>query len=543
MIRITQIKMEPGHAEAALRKKAAALLRLPPSAIAELTIRKQSIDARKKPALLLVYEVFVKMKPPYDRQEADLVKRLRKKEITIADIRPYRFPEPGTQPLSGPPLIIGTGPAGLFCGLILARAGYRPVLIERGAAVEERLKDVEAFWSSGTLKADSNVQFGEGGAGAFSDGKLNTLVKDVSGRNRKVLELLAEAGAPEEILWQNKPHIGTDLLRRAVKNIREEILRLGGQVLFHCKASDLIVQDGRVCGIVLEDGKTIEAGAVVLAVGHSARDTFEMLHRHQISMHSKAFAVGLRIEHPQDMVTLAQYGSTELPGLPAADYKLTHTCGNGRGVYTFCMCPGGYVVNASSEAGRLATNGMSYHARDGKNANSAVIVTVTPEDFGGTGPLSGMEFQRRLEEAAYRAGNGKIPVQLFGDFCLDRISSGLGRIIPAIKGTWQFGDLRSILPPEAAVSLEEGIRAFGKKIKGFDRPDAVLSGIESRTSSPVRIDRDDRLESSLKGLYPCGEGAGYAGGITSAAMDGMKVAEEIISRYARPGFDESDEIV
>ena len=543
MIRITQIKMEPGHQESALRKKAAALLRLPPSAIAELAVRKQSIDARKKPALLLVYEVFVTMKPPYDRQEADIVKRLRKKEITLAETRPYRFPEAGTQPLSAPPLIIGTGPAGLFCGLILARAGYRPVLIERGAAVEERLKDVEAFWNGGTLKPDSNVQFGEGGAGTFSDGKLNTLVKDVSGRNRKVLELLVEAGAPEEILWQNKPHIGTDLLRQAVKNIREEILQLGGRVLFHCKAADLIVQEGWVCGIVLEGGKCIQAQAVVLAVGHSARDTFEMLHKRQIAMHSKAFAVGLRIEHPQDMVTLAQYGSTELPGLPAADYKLTHTCGNGRGVYTFCMCPGGYVVNASSEAGRLATNGMSYHARDGKNANSAVIVTVTPEDFGGTGPLSGMEFQRRLEEAAYRAGNGNIPVQLFSDFCSDKVSSGLGRITPAVKGTWQFGNLRSILPPEAAVSLEEGIRAFGKKLKGFDRPDAVLSGIESRTSSPVRIDRDDHLESSLKGLYPCGEGAGYAGGITSAAMDGLKVAEEIISRYSRPGFDESDEIV
>ena len=380
---------------------------------------------------------------------------------------------------------------------------------------------------------DSNVQFGEGGAGTFSDGKLNTLVKDPAMRNKKVLELFVEFGADPSILYKNKPHIGTDVLSRIVKNMREEIIGLGGEVRFESCVTDLLLEKGQLKGVEINGGETLQTQILILAIGHSARDTFSMLANRQIPMEQKSFAVGVRIQHPQEQINQAQYGDAATL-LGPADYKLTHQCLNGRGVYSFCMCPGGYVVNASSEEGRLAVNGMSYHDRGGKNANSALIVTVTPQDYPGDGPLAGVEFQRRLEEKAFQWGKGRIPVQLYGDFKEGRKTQKWGQVEPAFCGETEMADLNQILPDFICRSLTEGVEAFEKKIKGFSRPDAILAGVESRTSSPVRIPRNKDMESQIKGIYPCGEGAGYAGGITSAAMDGLKAAETIARRYALP---------
>ena len=439
--------------------------------------------------------------------------------------------------------MIGTGPAGLFCGYALARMGYRPILLERGASMEERQKDVQDFWETGKLNPESNVQFGEGGAGTFSDGKLNTLVHDTHNRGKEVLRLFVKYGAPGSILYDAKPHIGTDILAKVVKNIREAIISMGGEVRFHTKVTGIRTKrnidfsdEPALAMLHLEDtrtkiGEDLLTDVAVLAIGHSARDTFGLLNLSDIRMEPKPFAVGVRVEHPQDMIDESQYGKNAPDCLPAAAYKLTAKTKEGRGVYTFCMCPGGYVVNASSEENRLAVNGMSYSGRNGKNANSAVIVTVSPEDFPEKGILGGLAFQRQLEQAAFAEGQGKIPVQLFGDFKKNVPSSSAGTIAPQMKGTYSWGNVRSIFPEFIAKSLEEGITEFGKKIPGYDRDDAVLSGVESRTSSPVRILRDDTLQSSVKGLYPCGEGAGYAGGITSAAMDGLKVAEAVSQKY------------
>ena len=430
------------------------------------------------------------------------------------------------------------GPAGLFCGLALARKGYRPILLERGEDVDTRTERVAKFWKTGELNPSSNVQFGEGGAGTFSDGKLNTLVKDTFGRNREVLRILTEFGADPSICYANKPHIGTDVLSHIVKSIRKEIESLGGQVRFLSQVTDFEITEGKLTAVTVNNTERIPVQAAVAAIGHSARDTFETLYGKQVSMEAKPFAVGFRIQHPQTMINESQYGMAECKELGPASYKLTAQTSYGRGVYSFCMCPGGYVVNASSEEKRLAVNGMSYHDRAGENANSALIVTVNPEDFSHdikgreeVHPLAGIHFQRELEEKAYEAGNGKIPVQLYGDFKDGKISEKFGKVHPAFCGEYQFADLRKILTNELSEAFIEGMESFRKKIKGFDRPDAILAGVESRTSSPVRIPRGETLESSVRGLYPCGEGAGYAGGITSAAMDGLKVAEELIRRY------------
>lgn len=526
MIRISQLKLPVGHTQEALIKKAAKTLRVAPEAVRDLKIVKQSLDARKKPELFYSYTVDVKVE-----KEASVVHKAKSPNVAIAREAAYRFPQGGGEELKERPLIIGTGPAGLFCGLMLARHGYRPILLERGEDVDTRKQKVDSFWESGKLDARSNVQFGEGGAGTFSDGKLNTLVKDPSGRGRLALELFCEFGADPAILYQNKPHIGTDVLSEIVKNMRREIIRLGGEVRFRCQATDFLVEDGRIAGVVTETGETLTARVVVLAIGHSARDTFETLYGLGIPMEQKAFAVGLRIQHPQKMINLSQYGREEAGTLGAASYKLTKQTGGGRGVYSFCMCPGGYVVNASSEPGRLAVNGMSYHARAGANANSALIVTVTPEDFPDRTPLGGVEYQRRLERLAYDSAGGAVPVQLYGDFKAGRISKGLGDIAPEMKGAWSFANLREVLPEALAGPLMEGIDGFGQMIRGFDRADALLAGIESRTSSPVRIWREADMESRVRGLYPCGEGAGYAGGITSAAIDGIRTAEAVAARY------------
>lgn len=528
MIRINQLKLPLNHKPEELRIKAAKLLKIPEKEMKSFKIIKQSVDARKKEDIHFTYCVEAET-----AREGAVVHKAGSPGIVLAEKKEYHFPEPGREKLSSRPIIIGTGPAGLFCGLMLAVNGYRPILLERGEDVETRKILVDDFWAGSPLKPDCNVQFGEGGAGTFSDGKLNTLVKDPVMRNRRVLELFVEFGADPSILYINKPHIGTDVLSGIVKNMREEIKRLGGEVRFHSKVTDFTVEHEKLREITVNGTEKIKTEALVLAIGHSARDTFAVLEKRGIPMEAKAFALGLRIQHPQEAVNLSQYGKKEIPILGAADYKLTHKCTNGRGVYSFCMCPGGYVVNASSEEGRLAVNGMSYHKRDGKNANSAIIVSVTPKDFGGTSPLSGVEYQRRLEEAAFSYGNGRIPVQLYGDFKNNQVTKTFGDVEPAFKGSAGFANIREFLPPYLTLSLVEGIEAFEHKIHGFSRPDAILAGVESRTSSPVRISRDEAFESKIRGIYPCGEGAGYAGGITSAAMDGLKVAEAVGARFER----------
>lgn len=522
MLRISQLKLPVTHTQEQLEKKLLKMLRMSRKDLGQYYIRKRSLDARKKPELYYVYSIDVEIK-----NEERVLKSMKGKVQKVSS-RPYSVPEHGTERLSDRPVIIGSGPAGLFCAYLLAREGYRPLIIERGAPVRERRKDVEKFWETGVLDPSSNVQFGEGGAGTFSDGKLNTLVKDPAGRNRFVLETFVKFGAPEDILWEQKPHIGTDILIDVVETMRREIEKMGGEFRFHSQVTDLIPEE-KV--LIINDEEKIRAGAAVLAIGHSARDTFYMLCERGFDMEAKAFAVGVRVEHPQRLIDENMYGRDNRGNLPAAAYKLTEKLDNGRGVYTFCMCPGGYVVNASSEPGCLAVNGMSYHGRAGENANSAVIVTVTPQDYGTDHPLSGVEFQRELERRAWEEGSGCVPVQRFEDFCANKKTVELGCIKPNIKGHYRLGNVRNIFPEELSLSIQEGIGAMDHKIRGFADKDVLLSGVESRTSSPVRINRDDSFRSNIPWVYPCGEGAGYAGGITSAAMDGVKVAEALVRKF------------
>lgn len=548
MIRIQQLKCRPGHTTEELLAKIAAALRIKPEQIQQYNIRKQSIDARKKPDIWYSYVVDVTAK-----QEEKIVKRLHTPQISLVEEEPYLFPVKNHAVTEKQrPVVIGAGPAGLFCTYLLAVHGFRPILLERGMDVDTRLRDVEAFWMGGRLNTESNVQFGEGGAGTFSDGKLNTLVKDKDGRNREVLRIFAENGAPESILYENKPHIGTDRLIQVVKSMRHTIEAAGGEVRFGCKVTALSVKDGRLTGLELNDKECLDCSRAVLAIGHSARDTFYMLWKAGLAMESKSFAVGYRVEHLQTLINKAQYAKEQPEHLPPAAYKLTAQTSCGRSVYSFCMCPGGYVVNASSEEGRLAINGMSYHDRGSRHANSAVIISVTPQDYRHMArdtdtqlteieALAGVAFQQRLEKKAYRLGRGSIPVQCFGDFKENKQEmkdakkgqkdSPTGE--PCMKGTYRYAQVRSLLPEELNQAFLEGMEQFGRVIPGFDAEDVLVSGIESRTSSPVRILRDERLQSTtLRGLYPCGEGAGYAGGITSAAMDGMRIAEQIARELA-----------
>lgn len=518
--------------EPTLKAKAAKLLRIPVTDIAQTEIIKHSIDARKKPQIYQVYTLGVTLKNSVSEEK--IVKRCKNQQITISEQAVYHFPRSGSEELTYRPVIVGMGPAGLFCAYMLALHGYRPILLERGYDVDTRTKDVEAFWNGEQLKPNSNVQFGEGGAGTFSDGKLNTLVKDKYGRNKEVLRIFVEHGAPKEILFESKPHIGTDILKKVVTNMRNKIIELGGCVQFGSQVTALMIKGQQVTGVEVNHEQHILTNHVVLAIGHSARDTFAYLEQLHVPMEAKAFAVGMRVEHPQQVINEALYGLEHAQELAAAPYKVTAKTSLDRGVYSFCMCPGGYVVNASSEAGRLAVNGMSYSDRASHNANSAIIVTVTPQDYGGEGPLAGIAFQRKLEEAAFHAGKGRVPVQYYADYQVGNTSKeDVSRNQPCIKGQYQFTNLRGILPEVCEQAFMEGMTHFDRIIPGFAADDAILSGVESRTSSPVRIHRDETLQSpQLKGLYPCGEGAGYAGGITSAAMDGMYVAEYIATNYA-----------
>ena len=516
-----------------LCKKAAKILGVTPAEISKISIIKHSIDARKKPQIFQVYTLGIELKNKTLEEKA--AKRCKNNHVTLSSQNPYVFQVSGQEALKEKPVIIGMGPAGLFCGYMLAKYGYQPILLERGYDVDTRTKDVENYWKGGSLNPESNVQFGEGGAGTFSDGKLNTLVKDKNGRNKEVLRIFTEFGAPEQILYESKPHIGTDVLKNIVANMRRYILQNGGEVRFGAKVTGLEVQNGALRAVVVNDKDVIATTQAVLAIGHSARDTFEYLDKIQASMEAKAFAVGMRVEHPQNLINESMYGREHGRELPAAPYKLTAQTSVGRGVYSFCMCPGGYVVNAASEPERLAVNGMSYSDRAGRNANSAIIVQVTPKDYGADGPLAGVSFQRQLEQRAYALGKGNVPVQYYGDY-VKNISSAendtTGRNKPCIKGAYTLTNLRGLLPKECEIAFMEGMERFERTIHGYAADDAILSGIESRTSSPVRIHRDETLQSpSIKGLYPCGEGAGYAGGITSAAMDGILIAERIAMQF------------
>ena len=526
---LNNVTLPVRHTEEMLRKKVAKLLHLSLRELGEIEIVRRSIDARKKPELFSVY--LLRLCLPKEE-------RFRKlPNVTLDTRQPYVLPPRGEARLVSRPVIIGTGPAGLFAGLMLAEAGYQPILLERGLPAAARKQLVDAFWAGAPLNPDCNVSFGEGGAGTFSDGKLNTLVKDNAGRNRKVLELFCKFGADSSILYEQKPHVGTDRLISIVTAMREEILRLGGEVRFSSRAVDFRVEEDRLKAVLVEraDGTRYELKTEVLiaATGHSARDTFRVLSSRGFSMEAKAFAVGFRVQHRQKDISLSQYGEREADFLPPAPYKLAAKTSALRGVYSFCMCPGGYVVNASSEAGGTVVNGMSYADRGSENANAAIIVSVTPEDFQryGTGALAGLAFQEDLEKRAFLAGQGKIPVQLYGDFLSGRESQSFGGIQPCFAGQYRFSRLNGILDAPLETAFVEGMTRFGRQIKGFDAPDVILAGVESRTSSPVRIFRDAAFQANVRGFYPCGEGAGYAGGITSAAMDGFKVAEAVIAQY------------
>ena len=526
MIRVRQIEIPvDAVSEERIKKEIARKLKIPVTSLLSYQIKKESIDARRKPDLFFVYEMDVQVK-----DEKSILKKNKGRDLLKTPNEDYQFHPTGEMLLSNRPVIVGAGPAGLFATYMLASEGYRPLLLERGKCVEERKKDVETFWETGILNPESNVQFGEGGAGTFSDGKLNTLVKDKENRGRKVFEIFVKHGAPKEILYKNKPHIGTDILFSVIQNMRNEIIKMGGEIRYNTRLTDLNIVNNKLESIIVNEKEVLKTDILVLAIGHSSRDTFFLLHDKKIKMEPKPFAVGVRMSHPQKWIDKSQYGVEEHPILGASSYKLTYHAKNGRGVYTFCMCPGGYVVNSSSEKGYLAINGMSNYARDSKVANAAILVTICPTYFGNSA-LDGIFYQKELEKKAYELGYGKIPIQRLEDFKEDRTSKQFHCSFLSFKGEYKSANLNFLFDDAIQESLKEGIAAFGKKIKGFDDKDAVLAAVESRTSSPIRILRNDVGEANIEGIYPCGEGAGYAGGITSASMDGIKVYEWIAKKY------------
>ena len=530
MLRINEIKLPLSCGEGELKKAAAKELKIAVQDIKKLHIRKKAVDARKKDNIRFTYCVDAEL----NISEAKVLKKCHSKKVLPAKAENYQLPLPNTQPVN-PPVVVGMGPAGLFCGVILAEAGLKPIVIDRGEPADRRKEAVEEFWRTGKLNPQSNVQFGQGGAGTFSDGKLTTNTKDK--RNRKVLLEFVEAGAPEEILYLAKPHIGTDLLIDVVKKLGEKIEALGGELRFNSQMTGLITADDqKISGIRVQNEQEVyelPCENTVLAIGHSARDTFQMLYDSEIAMEAKPFSVGARIEHLQEAINKSQYGDfADNPRLGAADYKLSCHLPEGRSVYTFCMCPGGAVVNASSEENAVVTNGMSRHARAEENANAALLVAVHPEDFGSNHPLAGIEFQRQIEQAAYNAGGGQYFAlcQRVGDFLNDRATTELGAVKPSFLPQVKLGKIDSCLPAFVTDAMRQALPIFDRKLHGFATADALLTAPETRSSSPVRILRDETYQ-SLEGLYPCGEGAGYAGGIMSAAADGIRVAEAIIKKY------------
>ena len=526
MIQISGIKLPFDHNDEDLRLAVLKALNVIASDLISISIKRSSLDARKKPAIRQVYTLYIEVTD----EKNVLSKHKNDQNISEAKIKKYQIPTL-IRKSNLRPIVIGTGPAGLFAGLILAEAGLNPLLIDRGKPVRERTRDTYNFWSNRELNPESNVQFGEGGAGTFSDGKLQTRVKDKLNRDKKVLQELVLAGAPEEILYKNKPHVGTSKLVIVVENIREKIISLGGEYQFQSRVDDLLVNEKSLEGIKLQNGKEIFSKRAILAIGHSARDTFLMLQDRGVKLEAKPFSVGFRIEHPQELINLSQYGQhAKNPRLGAADYQLAHHSSYGRTVYSFCMCPGGTVIAAASEPGTVVTNGMSQYKRNEINANSAIVAEVAPSDFEDY-PLGGIEFQRYWEEKAFLEGGGNFsaPCQLVGDFLIGKPSDSLGSVQPSYLPGIRLTDLRNSLPGSVVAAIQEALPAFDKKIRGFILPDAVLTGIETRTSSPVRIIRGRDYQSiSIQGLYPAGEGSGYAGGILSSAMDGIKAAEAVI---------------
>jgi len=523
MIRIREISLPPEHNVAQLSYEAARMLKLSPSKVRKVKLVRRSVDARKKPDVRIVYTVDVAV----DGNENKIIKNCGSKRVSLAPAAYYKLPK--AAPLAKRPVVVGFGPAGMFAALVLALAGQRPLVLERGEDAASRHEKVRSFWQTGKLDEKSNVQFGEGGAGTFSDGKLNTGVNNP--RISWILEQFVKAGAREDILFDAKPHVGTDVLLTVVQNIRQRIISLGGEVRFKEQVTDIFSENGSLTGLEVNGSEKIDCDRVILAIGHSARDTFERLHELGLPMEAKPFAMGVRIEHPQSTIDQSQYGKID-PVLPPADYKLVKHLDN-ETVYTFCMCPGGFVVAAASEEGRVVTNGMSYADRDGENANAALLVTLNPRDFPDEHPLSGMYWQRSIEEAAFAAGGGnyRAPAQRTGDFLAGVPSSGPGKVQPTYRPGVTWCDLHGVLPEKITGALKEALPALDGNLKGFADPDAVLTAPETRSSSPVRIVRGENKQSvGLAGLYPAGEGAGYAGGIMSAAIDGMQCAEALLEQ-------------
>ena len=527
MIRVRQIKIPIiNDNKDTIIKSISKKLKVNYNEIINYKINKKSIDARDKNNILYVYEFDVEV-----LNENKILNKNKSNDILLTPNEEYNISITGTNSLSNRPIIIGSGPAGLFCSYILAELGYKPIIIERGEKIEDRINTVESFFKTNKLNTNSNIQFGEGGAGTFSDGKLNTLTHDKENRTKKVFEIFVENGAPEEIMYINKPHIGTDILRKVIVNIRNKIISLGGEFKYNSTVTDLIIDNNIISGVIINNEIKLYSNVIVLAIGHSARDTFYMLRDKNIKMNKKNFAVGVRVEHKKELIDKSQYGdSYKLLG--SASYKLTYQTKSGRGVYSFCMCPGGYVVNASSEDKHLVVNGMSNYKRDEINSNSAIVVTINKDDLDND-IFSGIEFQRELEHNAYIEGNGLIPVQKYIDFKNKIKSESLGTVTPNTKGEYTLSNINNILPEYISSSIKEGMEYFNNKIKGFSSDDTLILGVESRTSSPIVIERDENYESNIKGLYPCGEGAGYAGGITTSAIDGLKIAEQIAKTYKK----------
>lgn len=526
MLRIHELKI-PADQQQNLEEAIIKVLDVSVEDLLEYHVHKRSVDARKKNQIMLVYIVDVCL-----RNEKLVLQRNKNKKIMKTPKEPVFNIKIGDQLLHQPPVIIGTGPAGLFCGLLLAEKGYQPVLLERGESVEKRVKDVYHFWKEGVLNPESNVQFGEGGAGTFSDGKLTTRINDP--KCRYILKKMCEYGAPKEILYDSKPHVGTDKLRQVVINIRKAIIQMGGRILYgHC-VDHLQIEKNQICGISVQGEDSIETKVVVAAMGHSARDLFHSFYQSGVEMEAKAFSMGVRIEHPQEKINQIQYGrKNNLPTLGAADYRLSWHHPKGRGAYSFCMCPGGMVVASTSEAGMVVTNGMSAYGRKGKNANSALLVSVTPDDFYEKGPLAGVAFQREWEKRAFELGgkNYQAPAQRLEDYIGQKASTHIGDVKPTYRPGVRPTDLSLCLPPYVNEVLQPALIQWNKKMKGFTLADAILTGVETRSSSPVRLKRNDEMESNIQGLYPAGEGSGYAGGIMSAAVDGIRVAEAIMNQY------------